>query len=439
MHHTACAAMQRQANYWHMLPQANQVRKAIWSAVNPHTGRKRIDEVFPREIRKATRDQEMMIEFVNGATWQALGSDNFQSAIGSAPAGIVYSEWAQANPAARGYLRPILAENNGWQMYITTPRGPNHAKRTFDAAKRTPGAFAQMLTAEQTGVLSAAVLASELQAYIDDYGEDFGRALFEQEYLCSFSAAIMGAYYGSEIAKMERDGRIGHFPHDPDYPVYTAWDIGFTDDTAIWFYQVIGGRPRIIDYYFQSGQGVGHYAGQLIGKEVELTITTYAVTAELGADIPEAEHRQAYRYAKHHLPHDAKHKRIESSGKSIEDQLAAVVGAEHINVLRNESRQTGIQATRVMLKHAQIDEERCADGIDAVRQYQREWDEDRKVFSNNPLHNWCSHPADALRTLAMAFQQERPAEPPPKPAIKPFSKEWLEFDETENRPKVRYR
>lgn len=438
MHFTATAGLERPANYWHMLPLATQVRKAIWTAVNPKTGRKRIDEAFPREIRRATRDHEMQIEFVNGATWQALGSDNFQSAIGSSPAGIVYSEWAQADPSARGYLRPILAENHGWQLYITTPRGKNHAHKTHEAAKRNPDCFAQILTAEQTGVFSAATLAAELQAYIDDYGEEFGRALYEQEYLCSFNAAILGAYYGSEIARMEREGRIGFFPHDPKFPVYTAWDLGFTDDTAIWFFQIIAGRVRIIDYYFESGVGVAPYAGQLIGREVELTINSYRVTAEYGADIPEATHRKAYRYAKHYLPHDAKARRIESAGKSIQDQLAAVVGAININIVPSESLETGIQAVRALLPYVDMDAERCSEGLEAVRNYQREWDEERKVFSNKPLHNWCSHPADALRYLALAWQQERPPAPPPKPAIKPFTEEWLEFDESD-RPKTRYR
>ena len=439
MQHTAVAAMQRPANYWHCLPLASQVRKAIWTAVNPHSGRRRIDEVFPPQIRRSTRDQEMQIEMVNGSTWQALGSDNFQSSIGSSPVGIVYSEWAQANPEVRGYLRPILAENNGWQIYITTPRGNNHAKRTFEAAQRDPSAFAELLSAEQTGVFTPQTLAIERAAYVEDYGEDFGAALFEQEYLCSFSSAVIGAYYGAEMFRMEREGRICAVPHDPLFPVFTAWDLGFTDDTAIWFYQVKGQRVCIIDYYFASGVGVAHYAGQLLGREVELTISTHRVASELGAPIPEAAHRKAYRYARHHLPHDARAKRVESAGKSIEDQLASVVGAKFINVIPNESLQTGIQAVRVLLPHVSMDREACADGIEAVRQYQREWDDDRKVFDNKPLHNWCSHPADALRYLALAWQQERSVVPERKPELIPFTEQWLFATEHDDKPKLRWK
>lgn len=121
LHWTACAAIQRPGTYWHLLPEAAQARKAIWDAVNPHTGKKRIDEAFPPEIRARKREQEMIIELVNGSTWQVLGSDNYNSLVGSPPVGVVLSEWALAKPDAWTYLRPILAENGGWAIFIWTP------------------------------------------------------------------------------------------------------------------------------------------------------------------------------------------------------------------------------------------------------------------------------------------------------------------------------
>lgn len=438
LQYTATAVLDRPANYWHMLPLATQVRKAIWTAVNPHTGRRRIDEAFPNWMRRTTRDHEMQIEFINGSTWQALGSDNFQGSIGSSPAGIVYSEWAQSDPSARGYLRPILLENNGWQLFITTPRGSNHAKRTYEAAKRDPLAFAELLTVEDTGLFTREQLDRELQAYIDDHGPDFGRALFEQEYNCSFTAAIIGAYYGAEMQRAEREGRITLVRHDPRFPVFTAWDLGFNDDTSIWFYQVIGGKVRIIDYYYASGQGVAHYAGQLIGREVELTISTHRVTAEYGAEIPEAAHRKAYVYGRHNLPHDAEQRRVEAAGKSIRDQLAAVVEHRTINIVPNESLETGIQAVRAMLPVCYFDADSCHEGIEALRQYQREWDDERKVFENRPLHNWCSHPADAFRYLALSWRHDAALPPPPKKGITPFTEEWL-MHGTPEPPKPRWK
>lgn len=444
LNHAAVSVLKRPANYWHMLPMAAQARKAIWTAVNPHTNKRRILEAFPPELRMGgpnggIREQEMMIEFRNGATWQVLGSDNYQGAIGSSPAGITYSEWAQANPAARGYLRPILTENKGWQLYITTPRGDNHAKRTYEGAKKNPNAFALLQTVEDTGVLTPAEIESERQAYIDDYGHDVGLALFEQEWYCSFSAVVLGAFYAGELARMEREGRIGLFPWVKGHLVYTAWDLGHTDDTAIWWFQIIDGRVRIIDFLSEQGQGMAFYAGHLIGRKVELTITSYKVTAEFGEYIPEAEHRMAYEYGKHYLPHDAKAKRQESAGKTLQDQLAAVVGAQAVQVLPGESIELGIQATRVLLDSCDINAETCGEGVEAIRQYRREWYEDKKAFGKNAVHDWTSHPADALRYLAMAWRSVKKPAKQEKPAIKPFTPEWLEYDEGTEQKQVRYR
>ena len=123
LHHTCIAAHERTATYWHCLPEYAQARKAIWTAVNPHTGVQRIDEAFPREIRENTNDQEMFIRFKCGSTWQVIGSDRYNSLVGAGVAGVVFSEWALANPAAWGYISPMMRENNGWALFITTPRG----------------------------------------------------------------------------------------------------------------------------------------------------------------------------------------------------------------------------------------------------------------------------------------------------------------------------
>jgi hypothetical protein len=206
LHWAAVAAMKRPAGYWHMLPEAAQARKAIWDAVDPHTGKRRIDQAFPHEIRANTRDQDMLIRFKNGSTWQVLGSDNYDSLVGSPPAGVVFSEWAMAKPEARAFLRPILAENGGWQVYVTTPRGPNHAKATFEAAKADPLSFAQLLTARQTSVFTKQQLAIELASYQVEYGQDRGMALFEQEYLCSFEAILTGlTVFGRKAVSVARE------------------------------------------------------------------------------------------------------------------------------------------------------------------------------------------------------------------------------------------
>lgn len=386
LHRTACAAFERQATYWHMLPEAAQARKAIWEAINPHSGKRRIDEAFPQELRANTKDQEMMIRFINGSTWQVLGSDNYNSLVGSPPAGVVFSEWALANPSARAYLRPIFAENNGWQIYITTPRGKNHAHKTYTAGLKDPNTFAQRLTAYDTGSISIERLAAEKQAYIDDYGIDQGTALFEQEYLCSFDAALLGAFYGREMRAVEDEGRICKVPYDSSHLVHTAWDLGYSDDTSIWWYQVIRGEVRVLKYFGASGLEPDDY---------------FDVIAQ-----------QPYKYGLHWLPHDAKAKTLASRGKSIQEMAWKELGSSNVRIVPDLSVQDGIQAARVLLNRTWFDADGTEDGTEALKQYQREWDDDKKMFRDKPRHDWTSHSADAFRMLAIAWREEhQPKEP----------------------------
>lgn len=390
LHRAAVAAFERTATYWHMLPMASQARKAIWAAVNPHTGKRRIDEAFPHELRETTLENEMFIKFKNGSTWQVVGSDNFNSLVGSPPAGIVYSEWALANPMARAILRPIIKENKGWQLFITTPRGKNHAFTTYEAAKRNPDAFAQKLSIYDTGVFSEVEIAKERQNYIDDFGQDAGDALFRQEYLCDWDAAILGAFYGHEMRKALEEGRITDVPYDPSLPVHTAWDLGWTDDTAVWFFQVLRGEIRLIDYYSVSGADIPTIAAHLQSKP--------------------------YRYGDHWLPHDAAPKTLAANGRSIVEQLFALGIRGRIGPTL--SVQDGIQAARQMLARCYFDETGTAQGVECLRQYQREYDSDKRMFRDKPLHNWTSHGADAFRILAVAWREL--AETQPKPAPKFF-------------------
>ena len=405
LHATAIKAMERPATYWHMLPKKNQVRTAIWEAVNPHTGMRRIDEAFPREIRASTREHEMLIKFKNGSTWQALGSDNYEGAIGSPPAGIVYSEWPQAKPQARAYLRPILVENDGWQLFIGTPRGKNHGYKTFRAAEKNVNAFAQKLTADQTSVFTKEQLEQEKQALIDEWGIDMGEALFEQEYYCSFEAAILGAFYTKEARELEKAGRLTDVEHDPDHEVYVACDIGRTDDTAIWWFQVINGEVRLLESISESGKDPDWFCSQLLGKEVHINIVQGEIVVDYGKDIPELAHRKAYRYGKVGLPHDARSKTYAAKGKSPLEQTVKALG-NMVGIVPNLGKLDGIKATRQMLRRTWIDRDGCDDGWEAVKQYRREWSQDKQCFLDNDVHDWTSHYADGLRYVGVMWQEK---------------------------------
>lgn len=380
-------AHRRVATYWHCLPEYGQARKALWTAINPHTGIKRIDEAFPTCIRAKTRDDEMFIEFKNGSTWQLIGSDRYNATVGAGPAGIVYSEWALANPSAWAYHRPMLEENDGWAIFITTPRGKNHAQRMLERAKKSTAWFAEVSTVNDTQALTQAQLDEALAEYQDLYGADMGQAYFAQEYLCSFNAAILGAYYGAEFNDIAKKGRITTVPYDPSLPVHTAWDLGYRDDTAIWWYQVVKGEIHVIDFFSVSGFSIAEIAAVVLTKP--------------------------YRYGKHYLPHDARAKTLAAAGKSIIEQLAAFLGLDKLVIVPELSVQDGIQAARRALRNCWFDVA-TEDGIEALRQYRREWDDDKKAFRELPLHDWTSHPADAFRMLAIAWGVE-PTEKPGDP------------------------
>lgn len=384
LHRTACAAFERVANYWHMLPEAAQARKAIWKAINPHTGIRRIDEAFPGELRASTNDTEMLITFKNGSSWQVVGSDNFNSLVGSAPAGIVYSEWALANPNARAYLRPILAENNGWQMFITTPRGRNHAHKTFQAAQKDGDAFAQILTAEQTGVFSEGQLASELLAYINEFGEEYGRAKFEQEYLCSFDAANLGAILARSIGKLEALGRIGaHVQYDPlGAGIEISADIGRRDTSTWWFWQPKMGGYSLVDYDGGWGLDADAWVDRL---QIKLA---------------------GRKLSKIWLPHDARAKTFAAKHSAVEIFVKAF-GADKVAITPDSKKADRVNAARVMVGKCEFSD-LCEPGLEGLRAWSYDYNEETKTFSQEPKHDWASHDGDGFSYGCLIMQLSKP-------------------------------
>jgi len=381
LHATAVAALERVGNYWHMLPEFAQGRKAIWDAVNPHSGKRRIDEAFPQEMRAGTREHDMHIRFVNGSTWQVVGSDSVASGggIGSSTAGIVFSEYALANPSAWGYYRPILEENNGWAAFISTPRGRNHLLQLYQHATRTRGWFSELLTVDDTAALSPEAIAETVAEYASLYGDDAGRAMVEQELYCSFSAALLGTFYGREMTDVRNEDRIVECDAIGDRMVHTAWDLGVGDDTSIWWFQSQGAQLVLLDHYKSNGVGLEHYLDQ----------------------IEQREKKYDWKRGSAYVPHDAKVKEWGSGRTRVETMQS--LGLKPI-LVPLATIDDGINAVRRTLPLC-VFHPRCEDGgISALEQYRREWDDERKCFTPKPLHDWSSNPADAFRYLAQAWR-----------------------------------
>ena len=382
---TMVKSYQRPASYWHCLPLYEQGRKALWTAVNPHTGKRRIDEAFPPETIASRDEQSMFLRFKWGSTWQIVGSDRFDSLVGAGVAGVVFSEWALANPSAWGYIRPMVEENSGWASFITTPRGNNHAKSMLDMAISNSRWFAEVSTVQDTGALTEQQISEAMAEYQALYGIDFGRAMFEQEYLCSFSGAMIGAYWGAEVNRAERDGRIRECPIDWSHPVHTAWDLGKAVNNPIWCFQVIAGQPRIVDFYRPESDDLADWIKWLDDKGYK------------GND---------------YVPHDilvtewgsrrTRFETLQSMGrKPVRLPMVAVAD--------------GLQAGRTTINAAVFDANpRVMDGIDGLKNYRRDWDDDRKTFRETPVKDWAEHIGSAFRYLSLAWRNVVPKIEKPK-------------------------
>lgn len=389
LHYTAVAAHERIGNYWMMLPEYSQARKSMWDAINSHTGKRRIDEAFPKELRKGTKENEMMIQFHSGSTFQLVGSDNYNSLVGSPPVGLVFSEYAISLPSAWGYLMPILEENGGWAGFNSTPRGKNHFKRMCEFADKEPGWFFQSLNADQSGVFSPEQLSNILRQLQAEHGEEYGMALFMQEYYVSFEAAMPGSIWGDCVSKLEAADKITVVPHVPGYPVFTGSDLGFDDSTVFWFYQIIDGEIRVIDFLEDHFKDVEFYATALLNK-----------------------HEQGYVYGKHWLPHDARPRTLAAGGKSILQQFIEF-NSDHQEKLGDFAiapkldKQEQIQAARATFPHCSFDADKCEVGIDHLKAYRREYDEENNVFSSTPKHDGASHAADAWSTVSVSWRKAK--------------------------------
>jgi hypothetical protein len=381
LHHVALAALtERVANYGHVLPEFNQGRRAIWGAVNPHTGRRRIDEAFPDELCESKNDTMMTVKFINGSTWAVLGSDTFDtSLVGASYAGLTFSEYALSNPSVWAYTRPMLEENDGWAVFITTPRGRNHAHDMFKYASTNPNWFCELLTAEDTGMLSAETLAETLDEMQKLYGVDQGTASYRQELYCDWNASVLGSFYALEMAALRAEGRICEIKPPPGALVHRVYDLGIGDDTSVWKWSVVGSQIFVYSHKATSGVGLEWWRDTLAAEDEE-----HGWTA--GSD---------------YVPHDAKAREMGTGRSRVETMRA--LGLRPM-LVPGHSVADGINAARRTLPLC-VFHPRCEEGgISALEQYRREWDEEKKAFRASAVHDWTSHPADAFRYLAMSWR-----------------------------------
>lgn len=326
---------------------------------------------------------ELRIDYPNQGQLRLYGSDNPDSLRGIYLDGALLDEYGM-HPAKTfsEVINATLVDRGGWARFSGTPNGRNqfyeiaqHAKR--EEARGNPDWFYAEYKASQTGLLDPAFLAAARATMTEDE--------YEQEFECSFTAAVKGAIFSKEMALALEEKRIERVPYDPLLPVDTTWDLGFGgkgDATAIWFTQSLRNHEiRVIDYYEAQGEGLPHYAGVLQQKR--------------------------YVYGQHWAPHDIIVK--ESTGKTrIETAVSLGIAFQ---IVPNVGVEDGIHAARMILGRCYFDADKCKVGIEAMQHYRRDYNHQLNEFKATPVHDWSSHGADAFRYLAVRHQTPEPTRP----------------------------
>jgi phage terminase large subunit len=351
--------------YSYIAPTFTQAKDVAWSYVKHYC------QAIPGV---KTSESELFVEFPhNGARFKLYGADNYDRMRGTYNDDVTVDEPAQIDPRAwPEVIRPTLADFNGGATFIGTPKGRDWFYKIDkdEAGADLPGWFRLVLKASETGIIAPDELESLRSGLTEEQ--------YAQEFECSFDAAVIGAYYGRLMAAADKDKRITGVPYEPTAQVYTAWDLGIRDSTAIWFAQVIGREIHLIDYYEASGVDLGHYVRELQGKP--------------------------YLYAGHIVPHDAQAKEL-GTGKSRLEVLESL-GLKNLTVAVMHRVEDGINAARTIIPRCWFDAKKCNRGIDALKLYRSEYDEKLMALKPRPVHDWTSHAADAFRYLAMTLDSQ---------------------------------
>lgn len=348
-----------EGRFAYIAPLFNQAKDVAWTYL------KRYAEPV---LAAPPNETELRVDLIGGHRIRLYGADNPDRLRGLYLDGVVLDEAADMHPAVWGeVIRPLLADRQGWATFIGTPKGRNTFFDMYQRAQAGGDWYPLMLRASETQIVP--------QAELDAARRDMTPEQYEQEFECSFEAAIMGAYFGKEMAEAERTGRVGAVEYDPAVPVQTAWDLGHSDATVIWFFQVVGPQIHVIDYYENHGQQIPHYAKVVRSKP--------------------------YEYSNHWFPPDVRAVFLGMDRSRVETLMGEGIKPR---IVGEHKVMDGINAARVAFHRMWFDD-KCAAGLEALRQYRADYDDKKRTFKDHPLHDWASHAADAFRYLAMAWRE----------------------------------
>jgi phage terminase large subunit len=357
----ALATAKSDARYAYIAPYREQAKLVAWDYLKR----------YAESVIKSKSESELSVELLNGSRIRLFGADNPDALRGMYLDGVVLDEFADMRPSLWGeIIRPLLTDRKGWAVFIGTPKGKNVFYDIYERAANDADWMRLTLRASETGILPPEELADARKGMTENQ--------YEQEFECSFDAAIFGAIYAKEIASVRKNGRIRAVPCEPTKLVSTYWDLGRGDATSIWFFQNINGEKRFIDFYEASGEVITHYLSVLRSK--------------------------GYNYDTLWLPHDAEHKLLSS-----EQTIAEICRKNgfRVAITPNLPLSEGINAARLLLSVCYFDAERCAPGLEALTAYQWDYNQRLDELKPTPLHNWASHAADAFRYAGVAQRVEK--------------------------------
>jgi phage terminase large subunit len=387
-------AFREPGNYWLVYPQFDQARRAIWVGID-NGGNNIIDACFPESIVTRKLDQQMYLEIRTEcggmSTFNVIGSDNYDSLVGSNPKGIVVSEWALCQPEVWDFLRPILLANGGWAVFIYTPRGHNHGYTLYKQALQFPDTwYVSLKTVDDTYKLVDGVRVPIMDAdELEEERQTMPESRFMQEYYCDFNADLDDAYFAGGLKALYERGSIeDHFVYDPNLPVYTAWDLGYNDATAIWFWQVQKGNPVMIHYYEDTKVNLNMVVQMLEGLSSG----------------------RGWRFRKHFFPHDgAVHEWVTGQTRLN----AALAMGLPVEPLKRVKKTEGIDLAQRVLLRTSFNSVTCARGLEALANYKADARsvEDGK---GRPAKSKWNHGADAFQYFAQALEKSLKSQTPLK-------------------------
>jgi phage terminase large subunit len=357
---------------FYVLPTYAQGRKAIFDAITID-GMKFLD-FLPHELVERINQQEMKIVFKNNSILQVIGGDSYDnSLVGTNPYAVILSEYSLMPPEIFSYIRPILAANGGWCLFVGTPRGKNHMWQLFQLANILPDWKVVLQKTSEIHHISEEVIIQE-RAEMEE-------GLFLQEYECSFERGISGSFYGEHLDKLKLKGQICPVAWEPGLLVHTAWDLGVNDPCAILWFQVIGDGTviRIIDCYSNRNLGVDHYINIVNNKP--------------------------YNYGKHFAPFDIKVREF-GAGAITRYEQARQLGFTFTPLPQTDLME-GIEFCWMHFNKLWIDAEKCRSLLDALENYRKEWDEQRQMYNNKPVKTKWNHYADAFRYLIQSIHRTK--------------------------------